>query len=95
MTFGHYIYTNKCCLHNIQKMTQEEFSKNYTELKPFLVGHGRTVSDRAKVPYYTYRNAINGQISNGKVLGRIYAAMLSVVKDRAEALISLTENTNL
>lgn len=76
-------------------MTQEVFSKNYTEIKPFLVGHGRTVADRAKVPYYTYRNALSGQISNPKVLEAIYSAMLSVVKDRAEALMSIAENSEL
>ena len=74
-------------------MTQEEFSKKYTELKPFLVGHGRTVAELAGVPYYTYRNALSGQISNPNVLGRIYEAMLSVVKERAEALINLAENS--
>lgn len=74
-------------------MTQEKFRKKYGEIKPFLVGHGRTVSDRAGVPYYTYRNAINGQISNSKVLTKIYNAMLSVVKDRAEALLIIAEHT--
>ena len=74
-------------------MTQEEFTKNYTELKPFLKGHGRIVANKADVPYYTYRNALAGQISNPKVLGRIYNAMLSVVKERAEALIILAEHT--
>lgn len=75
-------------------MTQEVFSKNYTELKPFLKGHGRLVADKAEVPYYTYRNALAGQISNPKVLARIYDAMLVVVKDRAEALIVLSEHAN-
>lgn len=76
-------------------MTQEVFSKNYTELKPFLKGHGRIVADKAGVPYYTYRNALAGQISNPKVLGRIYSAMLSVVKDRAEALLAIADNTKI
>lgn len=76
-------------------MTQEEFSNKYIELKPFLVGHGRLVADKAEVPYYTYRNALSGQISNRKVLGRIYSAMLSVVKDRAEALLIIAEHTKI
>ncbi len=78
---------------NTHMMTQEEFSKNYIELKPFLVGHGRTVAELADVPYYTYRNALSGQISNSGVLARIYDAMLIVVKERAEALIILAEHT--
>lgn len=76
-------------------MTQEIFSKNYTELKPFLVGYGRRVAELAGVPYFTYRNALSGQISNPKVLEAIYSAMLSVVKDRAEALIIIAENSEL
>lgn len=78
---------------NIRMMTQEEFSKKYIELKPFLVGHGQTVADMADVPYFTYRNALSGQISNPNVLRRIYEAMLSVVKDRAEALLIIVEHT--
>ncbi len=74
-------------------MTQEEFSKKYNELRPHLVGFGRVVADQAEVPYFTYRNALSGQISNSGVLARIYDAMLVVVKDRAEALIILAEHT--
>lgn len=75
-------------------MTQEEFSKKYNELRPHLVGFGRVVADQAEVPYFTYRNALSGQISNSGVLARIYDAMLVVVKDRAEALIVLSEHAN-
>ena len=76
-----------------KKMTQEEFKKGYEELKPHLVGFGRVVADEADVPYYTYRNALSGQISNSGVLERIYQAMLLVVKNRAEALIDLAEKS--
>ena len=74
-------------------MTQEEFSKKYNELKPHLVGFGRRVAELSGVPYFTYRNALSGQISNTKVLETIYSAMLIVVKERAEALIILAEHT--
>lgn len=76
-------------------MNQEEFNNNCAELRPFLVGYGRRVAELAGVPYFTYRNALSGQITNPQVLADIHKAMLSVVKDRAEALIVFVENSEL
>lgn len=76
-------------------MNQEEFNNNYAELRPFLVGYGRRVAELAGVPYFTYRNALSGQITNPQVLADIYNAMLLLVKERAEALIVFAENSEL
>lgn len=76
-------------------MTQEEFHKKYTKIRPFVKGNGRRIADKAGIPYSQYLNSLTGAIRSSEILEKIYSAMIVYSKEKAENLLaSIEEHEN-